>query len=502
MKKELKQTIFETVSTFRKLIVKLTNSRDSKTSAIVELEARVSKMKAEIDACGSRNAEVHGAPSLTRRQEQAGMTARDVAPSDGRDRKLYSEALGREKNVKLFKLTVTAKGNQSADTIKGLLKSKINPTEIKVEINTFKSLKNGKVLIETNSKEEIEVIEKDINAKYEGQLEANIHKLRNQRLVIFNIPEYISTGNLEDTLIAQNPELNLKKGDINARFSYVTKKQIWNMVMEVGAQTRKLLLQKVKLGWLLCKIEDYLLANRCFKYSRFNHRFSECRGEETCPLCAESHKLEEFTASPTAFLTGKNKKTSTLQIFTNGSKSEQGVGAGVAIFKSGNHIKSLQYKLNKRCTNNQAEQLAILRALEYTENLQTEDKTATVYTDSRMTLDSLKNSKIHTFLIEEIRRKLTQMEKINWKIQLCWVKAHVGIQGNELADTLAKEAATSTDIMECYKKFPKSVVRSELGEKSVEKWQRDWDQTTKGQITKEYFPIVADRLNIQNKHYL
>jgi hypothetical protein len=212
------------------------------------------------------------------------MTARDVAPSGSRDGKLYSEALGREKNSKLFKLTVTAKGNQSPETIKGLLKSKINPTEIKVGINTFKSLKNGKVLIETNSKEEIKVLEKDINSKREGQLEANILKLRNPRLVIFNIPEDISTGNLEDTLIAQNPDLNLKKGDINARFSYVTKKQIRNLVMEVRAQTRKLLLQKkVKLGWLLGKIEDYLVANRCFKCSRFNHRFRDCRREETCP---------------------------------------------------------------------------------------------------------------------------------------------------------------------------------------------------------------------------
>jgi len=84
-------------------------------------------------------------------------------------------------------------------------------------------------------------------------------------------------------------------------------------------------------------------------------------------------------------------------------------------------------KLKKRCTNNQAEQLKILRALEYTENLQTKDKMATMYTDCRMTLDTLKNSEIHTFLIKEIRTKLTEMEKINWKIQLSWVKAHVGI---------------------------------------------------------------------------
>jgi hypothetical protein len=40
-------------------------------------------------------------------------------------------------------------------------------------------------------------------------------------------------------------------------------------------------------------------------------------------------------------------------------------------------------------------------------------------------------------------------------------------------------------------------VRSELGEKSVEKWHRDWDQTSKGQTTKEYFPKVADRLNMK-----
>jgi ribonuclease HI len=60
------------------------------------------------------------------------------------------------------------------------------------------------------------------------------------------------------------------------------------------------------------------------------------------------------------------------------------------------------------------------------------------------------------------------MGKINWKIQLCWVKAHVGIQGNELADTLAKEAATKADIIECYKKVTKIVVISELGEISVE----------------------------------
>ena len=124
------------------------------------------------------------------------------------------------------------------------------------------------------------------------------HKLRNHRLVIPNIPDEITTSNIEGTLITQNPGLNLANGDINIKFIY-TKKHTRNLVVEVGAQVRKSLLQnKVKLGWLICKIEDYLSVNRCFKCSRFNHSARDCRGEETCPLCADRHRLRDCTASP------------------------------------------------------------------------------------------------------------------------------------------------------------------------------------------------------------
>jgi len=134
-------------------------------------------------------------------------------------------------------------------------------------------------------------------------------------------------------------------------------------------------------------------------------------------------------AETITFLVESNEAAGLIQIFTDWSKSEQGVGAGMAIFRSGNHFKSLQYRLNKRCTNNQAEQLAILRALEYTEHIQTEDKTATIYTDSQITLNSLKNNTNHAFLIEEIRKKLTEMKTTNWTIEFCWVKLMLGSKG-------------------------------------------------------------------------
>jgi hypothetical protein len=72
--------------------------------------------------------------------------------------------------------------------------------------------------------------------------------------------------------------------------------------MERGAQTRKLLLQKkIKLRWLICQIEDYVVANMCFKCFRFSHRIRDCRRGETCTLCAGKHRLGECTASPMEF---------------------------------------------------------------------------------------------------------------------------------------------------------------------------------------------------------
>jgi len=66
-----------------------------------------------------------------------------------------------------------------------------------------------------------------------------------------------------------------------------------------------------------------------------------------------------------------------------------------------------------------------------------------------------------------------------------------------IADTLAKAAATNLDIAECYNKVPKSLVKRELEDRSVDKWQRDGNRSTKGKIIKDYYPTVAERLKMK-----
>jgi hypothetical protein len=136
MKKELKNNISETVSTLRKLLVKLKDISNSKTKAISDLETAVTKMTAQYEdgrekcskgrtvpsiipsqePVGGR-AHGHAAPSVIITQEPAGSRAQGTAPPGDR-RELYLSAIRNKIQQQHFKITVKFKDNLSAEVIK------------------------------------------------------------------------------------------------------------------------------------------------------------------------------------------------------------------------------------------------------------------------------------------------------------------------------------------------------------------------------------------------
>ena len=73
-----------------------------------------------------------------------------------------------------------------------------------------------------------------------------------------------------------------------------------------------------------------------------------------------------------------------IQAYTDGSKNEHGVGSGVAVLVGKELAVQLKFKPDNRCSNNQAEQLAIFKALETLEITENNPRTATIFTDSRI----------------------------------------------------------------------------------------------------------------------
>jgi hypothetical protein len=108
---------------------------------------------------------------------------------------------------------------------------------------------DGRVIVETNSKEDFELLNANINDKCSQLLEANIQKPRKPNLVIYNIPEEVNAENAEEILTTQKPELMLNSGEEEPKFTHTGKRNIKNLVIEVGPQTRqKKLSTKLKIG--------------------------------------------------------------------------------------------------------------------------------------------------------------------------------------------------------------------------------------------------------------
>ena len=97
------------------------------------------------------------------------------------------------------------------------------------------------------------------------------------------------------------------------------------------------------------------------------------------------------------------KREYMIEVYTDGSKSPSGVGSGIAIFKKKHLTFQLKYKLAERCSNNQAEQLAIAKALEKIQDLshlQGNKQSVAIHTDSKITLDAIANPRNHQNLVK------------------------------------------------------------------------------------------------------
>jgi len=263
LQKDLKRDISESVSTLRDIFVNLKNCAVEHIKKIALLESEFKKTKAELQENRAVKLSARVLPSMEGIGNIPAPSVKQVQPSLGGARNLYSDVIS-EKFEKRYKIMVKSRTNESTETIKNFLKANIHPTTMKVGIKTLKSLRDGIVLIEVGTMKETNLLCTNFSDKCGEEVEVAAPKLRIPRLIIRNTPQDITAENLEETILAQNPELSLKPGEVTARFKFTTKRGETNMVIEVGPETRKKMLKtKLKIGWLIFNIGDYLVARRC-----------------------------------------------------------------------------------------------------------------------------------------------------------------------------------------------------------------------------------------------
>ncbi|GBN17961.1 Putative protein in type-1 retrotransposable element R1DM [Araneus ventricosus] len=154
-------------------------------------------------------------------------------------------------------------------------------------------------------------------------------------------------------------------------------------------------------------------------------------------------------------------------IYTDGSGLGGNIGSGLICFdEEENILWQEEVRLNDEASVFLAEAFAIKLAL-----LRVQDnERLKIFTDSKSVLQSLESSQIHASVILDIKNILKNKKCI----EFYWVKAHIGIRGNEMADVLAKNA-TRRENIDHIVKIPKSWVNHQFKLLALKKWQQRWE---------------------------
>ena len=137
----------------------------------------------------------------------------------------------------------------------------------------------------------------------------------------------------------------------------------------------------------------------------------------------------------------KNNHPDHLYIYTDGSKNKSKVGCAAILNNT---------KQSKRLTNKASIYSAEITAIDLALDIITANKhnKFIIFTDSMSVLTALKNKKTVDPLTIKVLNRIHRISKENKNIILCWIPSHIGIQGNDKADSEAKKAINKLDVVQ------------------------------------------------------
>ena len=131
------------------------------------------------------------------------------------------------------------------------------------------------------------------------------------------------------------------------------------------------------------------------------------------------------------------------EVFTDGSKMNERVGAAAVINRHFQNGETTCRHLTKRLPDNStifaAEATAITLALNYYQHMGPVHHDVIVYSDSMSCLQAIEGEDTENPFICHIMNLLCLLNDQGTHIRFCWIPSHCGIDGNERVDQLAKE---------------------------------------------------------------
>ncbi|KAI4472424.1 hypothetical protein M0802_016837 [Mischocyttarus mexicanus] len=187
----------------------------------------------------------------------------------------------------------------SSDETKAVVLNTIAPTKEKLQICNVKKISNKGILVETNTKEDLDRVIKSEKLHAAG-LKVEVPSKKKPLLIVYGVPKETTDKEFLSGLKKQNcKESKTTELFDTIRISHRTGDRSMdkvNVVIEVSPLVRESLLknERVYIGWESLRIKDYTTVSRCYKCQAFGHVAKYCRANhETCGHCGqEGHSFK------------------------------------------------------------------------------------------------------------------------------------------------------------------------------------------------------------------
>ena len=203
--------------------------------------------------------------------------------------------------------------------------------------------------------------------------------------------------------------------------------------------------------------------------------------EDSSDECKESNWIRNFKVCQDSF--NRPSGHSELNIYTDGSKMNERVGAAYVFSKVNDFVTEKFFRLPNYCTVFQAEIKAIKEAAQRL-SISQEYKYVRIFVDSQAALRALESKQITSTLVGDTIRTLN-IASLGRNITLHWTRAHIGTIGNERADEGAKKGGMleiSDNI-----NVPKAERMQRIEKFFYDQWGKSWNEYKKARMTKLFY---------------
>lgn len=196
--------------------------------------------------------------------------------------------------------------------------------------------------------------------------------------------------------------------------------------------------------------KKFKTQNEAIEFIRYNinpeFNVSTTNIQKTNIIPITNTNLISNSISKTNITSIQNINNNRIIIWTDGACKNNGQNkevGGAGVFFGDNDSRNISQKLTGYVTNNRAEMMAVIYALQISTNnkyLKIEIKTDSMYIVNGMT-KSMNNWKSRNYLNVKNSDLWKQLDYYSNLVDIKWthVSAHCGIHGNEMADSLANQ---------------------------------------------------------------